>query len=292
MMIRVVVVLIADQIRYRVKVGAGRHARRKGRLKKFIDANGQVHEIEVYRYYCRNPECDKGSFTNLPANLVPYSPYTLDRHLLALQMYGWAGSNYRRCGRALGISSATVYRWVSAFGHDLLPVAALFGVIRSSGIIGIDEKFVKVPKNNKVKSKMSRWMYVYVAVDCYTYDLLHIRIYAHRNEATARAFLLELRAKGYKPKAVVTDMWSKYNDLICEIFPAATHQECIFHALKEVQKKIKEIYGQNYKQTSPEAVALKKQIYHIFDARTCRTAQKHDKFASLGRRLQVMLSYF
>ena len=32
-------------------------------------------------------------------------------------------------------------------------------------------------------------------------------------------------------------MWHKYNDLISQIFPSATHQECIFHALKEVQKK-------------------------------------------------------
>lgn len=69
---------------------------------------------------------------NLPPNLVPYSPYTTVRHLLALQMYEWGGSNYRRCARALGISSATVYRWVSAFGHDLLPVAALFGVFASA----------------------------------------------------------------------------------------------------------------------------------------------------------------
>lgn len=260
---------------------------RQGRIKKFIDSCGKVQEIEVYRYYCRNKECDKGSFTNLPADLLPYSPYTTTRHLLALQMYGWAGSNYRRCGRALGISSATVYRWVSAFGHNLLPIVALFGVVRCSGVIGIDEKFVKVPKNDKPKSKMSRWMYVYVAVDCYTYDLLHIRIYTHRNEATARAFLLELRAKGYKPKAVVTDMWHKYNDLIGEIFPAATHQECIFHALKEVQKKVKDIYGPDYKKACPEAVTLKAQIYHIFDAGTRRTAQKrYDKVMALRSHYQ------
>lgn len=110
-------------------------------------------------------------------------------------------------------------------------------------------------------------MYVYVAVDCYTYDLLHINIYPHRNDATARSFLLELLSCGYKPKAVVTDMWNKYNDLICEIFPTATHQECVFHALKEVQNKTKEIYGKNYKETAPEAVTLKAQIYRIFDAR-------------------------
>lgn len=247
---------------------------RKPRIKKYVDEHNKIKEIEVYRYYCRNPECDKGSFTNLPPNLLPHSPYTLTRHLLALQLYGWIGSNYRRCALALGVSSATVYRWVSAFGDKLLPVAALFGVIRCSGAIGVDEKFVLVPKNDKPKSKMSRWMYLYVAVDCYTYDLLHIGLYRYRNETSARAFLLELRAKGYKPKVVVTDLWEKYNSLISEIFPHATHQECIFHALKDVQKKIKDIYGNDYKENAPEAVLLKQKIYKIFDARTKRTALK------------------
>ena len=247
---------------------------RKPRIKTYTDDSGQIQQVEVYRYYCRNPECDKGSFTNLPPNLLPHSPYTFTRHMLAVQLYGWVGGNYRRSAQALGVSSVTVYRWVSAFGDQLLPVAALFGVIRCSGAIGVDEKFVLVPKNNKPKSKMSRWMYLYVAVDCYTYDLLHIQLYRYRNEASARAFLLELRAKGYKPKVVVTDLWEKYNSLISEIFPHATHQECIFHALKALQKKIKDVYGSDYKENSPEAVDLKQKIYRIFDARTKRTALK------------------
>jgi hypothetical protein len=69
----------------------------------------------------------------------------------------------------LGVSKMTAYRWVSSFGYQLLPVAALFGVLRSSGVVGIDEKYVLVPKNDKPNEKMKRWMYVYVAVDCYTY---------------------------------------------------------------------------------------------------------------------------
>src|SRR5574341_1296388 len=36
------------------------------RLKKYYDAQGQVVTVAVYRYYCRNQACDKGSFTNLP----------------------------------------------------------------------------------------------------------------------------------------------------------------------------------------------------------------------------------
>ena len=81
---------------------------RKGRIKKFVYHEGKVQEIEAYRYYCRNTECDKATFTNLPPNLLPYSPYTTTRHLFALQMYEWGGSNYRRCAHGLGISSATV----------------------------------------------------------------------------------------------------------------------------------------------------------------------------------------
>ena len=39
-------------------------------------------------------------------------------------------------------------------------------------------------------------MYVYFAVDVYTYDLLHIAIYAHNTTDSTRAFLLALKAKG------------------------------------------------------------------------------------------------
>ena len=89
-------------------------------------------------------------------------------------MYGWGYSTYRRTGQALGVSSMTIYVWVSAWGYDLLPVAALFGLVKSSGVVGVDEKYALVPKNDKPAEKMKRWMYVYLAVDVYTYDLLHL----------------------------------------------------------------------------------------------------------------------
>jgi hypothetical protein len=86
-------------------------------------------------------------------------------------MYAWGYSTYRRTGQASGVTSITAYRWVSAWGYELLPVAALFGVVKSSGVVGVDEKYVLVPKNDKPEGKMRRWMYVYFAVDVYTYDL-------------------------------------------------------------------------------------------------------------------------
>jgi transposase-like protein len=247
---------------------------RTPRLKKYMDEQGEIQTVDVYRYYCHNPACKYKSFTNLPPNLIPYSKWTLDHHVAALQMYEWSRSVYRCTSQMLGVSKMTAYRWVSGFGHELLPVAALFGVVRSSGVVGIDEKYVLVPKNDKPDEKMKRWMYVYFAVDCYTYDLLHIEIYPYNTRQSAKAFLLALRAKGYHPRVIVTDMRVDYSGLVAQVFPKAVHHECIFHALQEVHKRIKEVYGTDYAEIHPEVVALREEIDHIFHARTKRTAQR------------------
>jgi transposase-like protein len=247
---------------------------RKPRLKKYMDEQGELQTVPVYRYYCHNPACKYKTFTNLPPNLVPYSKWTVEHHLAALQTYEWAHSIYRCTGQMLGVSKMTAYRWVSGFGYQLLPVAALFGMVRSSGVVGIDEKYVLVPKNDKPEGKMKRWLYVYLAVDSYTYDLLHIDIFAYNTKQSARAFLLALRAKGYHPRVVVTDMRLDYRDVVSQVFPKATHHECIFHALQELCQHAKAVYGTNYADTHPEVEALLAEIDRIFDACTKRTARR------------------
>jgi transposase-like protein len=247
---------------------------KKPRLKRYVDEQGNEQAVEVYRYYCHNPACKYKTFTNLPPNLVPHSKWTVNHHLAALQLYEWSHSVYRCTGQLLGVSKMTTYRWVSGFGYQLLPLAALFGVVRSSGVIGIDEKYVLVPKNDKPEAKMKEWMYVYFAVDCYTYDLLHIAIYPYNTKQSAHAFLLALRAKGYHPRVVVTDLRVDYGPLIAHVFPKATYHECIFHALQDAHKHIKEVYGTDYAKTHPEVETLREEIDHIFDTRTKRTAQR------------------
>lgn len=244
------------------------------RWKTYYDGEGQLRRVGVYRYYCRNKQCDMGSFTNLPVGLAPYSRYRAETKLLAVQMYVWGYSTYRRTGQALGVRSMTVYRWVSAWGYELLPVAALFGVVRCSGVVGVDEKYVLVPKNDKPAGKMRRWMYVYVAVDVYTYDLLHIAIYAHNDKENALAFLLALRAKGYHPRVIVTDLRRDYGPDIAQVFPQAVHHLCIFHALRDISTACRKLYGARYPETHPEVEELRQAIRHIWAAKTKRTAQK------------------
>jgi hypothetical protein len=184
---------------------------------------------------------------------------------------------------------------VSAFGRDLLPVAALFGVVRSSGVVGIDEKWVQVPEKaprGSGRSKMPksrRWMYVYLAVDVYTYDLLHIALYARNTAHSTRAFLLALKAKGYTPKVIVTDLRSEYGPAIAQLFPHARHHECIFHALQWAHRQLKDVYGKDYAKTRPDVVRLKEQIDAIFQAKTRRTAEKRFRKV-LALRHQYVLS--
>jgi hypothetical protein len=257
--------------------------RRKGqqpRRKRYQDDQGQWQTVAVYRYRCDNPACPYGSFTHFPAGLLPHSPYRLELRLTALQMYAWGRSTYRRTAQAVGVKSGRVYQWVSACGQELLPVAALFGVVKSSGVVGVDEKWVQVPakaprgRGRTQPPQPRHWMYVYFAVDVYTYDLLHIAIYAHNTAASTRAFLLALRAKGYHPRVIVTDLRPEYGPAIQTVFPQAQHHECLFHALQWVHRQLKDIYGRQYVQTQPEVVQLKDQIDALLQAQTRRTAEK------------------
>jgi len=247
---------------------------RKPRSKHYYDPQGQLQTVDVYRYYCLNPACPYQTFTRVPPDLLPYSPWRLDAHLLALQAYELGRGSYRRVADALGVASATAYRWVGQFGGQLLPVAALFGVVRSSGVVGVDEKWVQVPMNDKPDGKHRKWMYVYVAVDVYTYDLLHIAIFPHVGSDAARAFLLALKAKGYHPQVIVTDLNQDYSAVSAAVFPQAEHHECVFHALQAWHRQLCQIYGKSYREQHPEALALQDQIDRIFAAKTKRTAQR------------------
>jgi transcriptional regulator with XRE-family HTH domain len=268
---------------------------RTPRVKRYLDENQQWQRVEVYRYRCRNPDCSYASFTHFPLGLLPYSPYPLHMRTTALQMYAWGRSSYRRTAHALGVQAGRVYLWVSAFGRELLPVAALFGLVRSSGVVGIDEKWVQVPEKAPRGSgrskipKPRRWMYVYLAVDVYTYDLLHIALYARNTAHSTRAFLLALKAKGYTPKVIVTDLRSEYGPAIAQVFPHVRHHECVFHALQWAHRQLKEVYGTHYAKTRPDVVRLKEQIDAIFQAKTRRTAEKRYRKV-LALRQQYVLS--
>ncbi|NTU84335.1 MAG: hypothetical protein HGA45_34065 [Chloroflexales bacterium] len=82
-----------------------RQVRRKSRTpraKRYVDAAGQPQTVAVFRYYCQNPACPHQTFTNLPPELLPSSPWRTELHLQALQAYEVGHSSYRRVAAGLG----------------------------------------------------------------------------------------------------------------------------------------------------------------------------------------------
>jgi transposase-like protein len=231
-------------------------------------------QAEGYRYFCLNPACPCQTFTDYPDDVRLYSPTTVNVMVWGVMVYMRMRTTYRLAAEAVGVSHVTLWRWAMMVGDQALPVATLFGVVRSSGVVGIDEKWVLVPKNDKPEGKLKRWMYVYMAVDVYTYDLLHIDIYPYTGKTEARAFLQALKSKGYSPCVILTDMNQDYHQPIRTVFPQAIHHECVFHALQQAQRLVKDVYGNDYTQTHPEAVSLKNQLYTIFRAKSKKTVHK------------------
>jgi len=245
------------------------------RSKKYRDPETRAWlQVAGYRYYCLNPSCTFGTFTDYPEEMRLYSEWTIDTMLWGVMVYMHLRTTYRRAADVVGVSSVTLWRWMMVVGEHTLPLGQLFGVVRCSGVIGVDEKWVLVPKNRKPEGKRKRWMYVYLAVDVYSYDLLHIDIYPYNGKKEAHAFLQALKAKGYQPQVIVTDMNQDYDEPVRIVFPQATHHECVFHALQWAQRRIKEVYGSDYASTHPEAVDLKDKIYRIFKAKSKKTVRK------------------
>jgi transposase-like protein len=244
------------------------------RYKTYWGADGQMHQVAVYRHYCQNPKCPFKTFTHLPWGLLPHTPFGLVTRLLALGVYMGYRTTYRRAAWALSLASSTVYRWVHFWAQHPTLLAMLLGQVRSSGVVAIDEKWVKVrPAKPTEPHAHAVWMYAYFAVDVYTHDLLHSVLSPVNDEQAARLFLLELRAKGYNPRVIITDLRQDYGRVSKEVFPQAIHHECIFHALQNAQRQVKEVYGKEYK-TIPEAVALKEAIYRIFAAQSQKTVRE------------------
>jgi transposase-like protein len=205
------------------------------------------------------------------------NPQTQDSHLAkpldAIKSYGYLNSSYGRIAHNLKVSKSTVFYWVQSF-ILYLRISCVFPTT-CSGTMGFDVKHVKCAKSysEEERKKGAKWRYVYIAVDCHTYDLLHSAIFPNEDKKYTKLFLWQLKKKGIYPKAIITDMHTAYPGPIKEVFPKALHAICIFHLLQAAQRHIKEVFGKHYMKNKKVA-GLKKEIYHLFDAKDKRTVIK------------------
>ncbi len=253
------------------------------RHKTVFDAFGERHVIDVVRYYCLNPECAYHTFTHFPSGVLPHSRYPVPVRLLAVEVYDTLLATYRRSARLFEVTAATLYHWLNTFSPAAECLAAYLGVVRTSGVIGVDDKWILVCSPSAVRPHGRRqravWRYAYFAVDVYTYDILALKLYPEHNDEAARLILLELKAKGLRPRVVVTDLDPAYGRVLPLVFPSAIHHECIFHALQNASAQLTRVYGRYYLENIPESVPLHDAITTLFHAQTQKTVRK--RFADL-----------
>jgi transposase-like protein len=246
---------------------------------------GQKQHIEVLRRYCHNPECTHKTFTHFPPGVLPHSPHPLQARLVAVEVYEVLRSAYRRSARMLDVSAATAYRWVISLSPAAAALAAYLGAVRTSGVVGIDDKWLLVCSPAEVRPHGKRlravWRYAYFAVDVYSYDILALELYPQHNDQAVHLLLLELKAKGVDPRVVVTDLDPAYGHMLPIVFPKAVHHECIFHAIQNAFAQLTRVYGRHYAEHNPQAAALHAAVVHLFRAKTQKTVRQrfHDLLA-------------
>lgn len=166
-----------------------------------------------------------------------------------------AGLSYAVIGGWVGVDASTICRWLEPFSawswvwlqHQRLCF---------SGQVAVDEKHIKIGGVT--------W-YLFVAVDSLTRMPLHLNFYPSNGEWYCRTFLLELKAKGYHPRVIVTDGWDAYIQAIEKAFPHAHHQLCRFHLIRSVFRRMKTI-----KFFDVEVSAMVGNLFHTSDPRTVR----------------------
>jgi hypothetical protein len=256
---------------------------KRPRRKTVLDEFGEKQVLDVVRYYCKNPNCAHQTFTHLPPGVVPHSRYAIQMRLLAVEVYEILLSTYRRSARMFGVKAATLYHGVAALSPATVCLAAYLGVVRTSGVVGIDDKWILVCSPSAVRPHGRRtravWRYVYFAIDVYSYDLLALELYPEHHDEAVRLMLLELKAKGIRPHVVVSDLDPAYGRILPQVFPNAIHHECIFHALQNASSQMTKVYGRYYLEKVPEVAPLHEAITNLFNAQTQKTVCK--RFADL-----------
>ena len=234
--------------------------------------------------------------------MLPHSAYPVALRLQALELYVNLLSTYRRSARGLGLKASTLYQWLVALSPAALQLAAYLGVVRTSGVVGLDDKWIKVcspaavPKHGTQPRAV--WRYAYFAVDVYSLDLhvpcrasakrgalqarhtgCALELYPEHNDQAVRLLLLELKARGIQPRVIVSDLDPAYGRIVPEVFPSAIQHECIFHALQNAQRQLTQVYGKHYRETIPAAASLHAHVVNLFRARTQKTVRQ--RFAAL-----------
>jgi transposase-like protein len=133
-------------------------------------------------------------------------------------------------GRCFGVHNPPVMRWLTPLAQGNWQAAVQQGKRFFSGTLAVDEKWIKIA---------AVWWYLFAAVDHVSGLPLHVALLPSNAQAYCELFLLQLKALGYRPKAIITDGWDAYVGAMARVFPRAQHLLCRFHALRAAFRRLR-----------------------------------------------------
>jgi len=232
------------------------------RPRQFRDQWGVKHAGDFASIYrCDNPYCTTKYFTYLPPGLELWARYITKAKRKGLKLVFHVRGSFRRsCDylsteNGIKISWSCLLNWIRKAGAECPLFEDIFPVIWSKRLV-VDEKYIKLYK---------KWIYLYVAVDEKTGEPLHMQVMREKGADSARLFLLQLKALGYHPETMVTDLCPDYPAIVKKVFPKAHHHQCVFHAERAAKRLLDKYLSAEQHEECKEK--LKKEIRDVFKQR-------------------------
>jgi transposase-like protein len=232
------------------------------RDRQFRDQQGVKHRGDLaWIYRCDNPYCKTKYFTSLPPGLELWARYVTKAKRKGLKLVFHVRGSLRRSTdylnseQGITISWSCLFHWIRKAGAECPLFEDIFPLSWSKRLI-VDEKYIKLYKE---------WIYLYVAVDEQTGEPLHLQVMPHKGADSVHLFLLQLKALGYYPDTIVTDLCPDYPAIVNRVFPQAYHHQCVFHAERAAKRLVDNYLSDQ--QHNADKQNLKKQIRAVFKQR-------------------------
>jgi len=246
------------------------------RLRGFF---GVVLDLRLQKYLCR--DCDRSFKVDLGHIVPPYGHYMRDVRELAV---GYSGGRALSLGESAELteevsrvrpSRETVRLWKLSKGAEVR--SRMEGSRESwSGVYSYDEQFIRL--------RGQRWY------RCLVYDkVLGKPVWDDLLPDLSYEALKGLLGKALEGKPVltmVTDGLTLYPSLLKELFPDASHQQCVIHAMYNVRCDFNEAagIGRESSKALPEGLAeLYGELWGVF-LRSGSLKDAEDRFLSIYER--------
>jgi hypothetical protein len=212
----------------------GRHGRRRHRYDRFVRSldYGKALWLHVFSAeYTARCDCRK-YFRSCPPNVCPKAEYDNLVRQAVLNRILDDGLNVQRTLAALRRDFGLELS--SGFLYDCLEwgLARLAGPDQRrhnrqqfSGVLNVDELHLGQHT-------------LLLATDPISGRIIGYSLEKINDQAHLRRFLLALSYWGFQPRVVVSDGSKLYPAVLAEVWPQAKHQLCIFHVLRDVNKKV------------------------------------------------------